>query len=58
MQEVPLGAGDIDWMALTATLQVLEFDGFLTVEREQGETKLADVTNAVKFLKRFAGPFG
>lgn len=56
MQEVPLGAGDIDWMALTATLQVLEFEGFLTVEREQGQTKLADVTNAVKFLKRFAGP--
>src|SRR5205823_12543567 len=40
-QEGPLGAGDIDWMAFTATLQVLDFDGFLTVEREQGENKLA-----------------
>src|SRR5262245_18989395 len=57
LQEVPLGAGDIDWMAFTATLQVLEYDGFLVVEREQGENKLADVTNGVKFLKRFAGPF-
>ena len=56
LQEVPLGAGDIDWMALTATLQVLEFDGFLTVEREQGENKLADVTAGVKFLQRFALP--
>lgn len=56
LQEVPLGGGDIDWMALTATLQVLEFDGFLTVEREQGENKLADVTAGVKFLKRFALP--
>jgi sugar phosphate isomerase/epimerase len=56
LQEVPVGAGDIDWMALTATLQVLEFDGFLAVEREQGENKLADVTNGVKFLKRFALP--
>lgn len=55
-QEVPVGAGDVDWMALTATLQVLEFDGFLTVEREQGENKLADVTNGVKFLTRFAPP--
>ena len=45
-----------DWMALTATLQVLEFDGFLTVEREQGDDKLTDVTNGVKFLKRFALP--
>lgn len=56
LQEVPVGAGDIDWMALTATLQVLEFDGFLTVEREQGEDKLTDVANGVKFLKRFAPP--
>jgi sugar phosphate isomerase/epimerase len=56
LQEVPLGAGDIDWMALTATLQVLEFDGFLTVERDQGDDKLNDVTNGVKFLRRFAPP--
>ena len=56
LQEVPVGAGNIDWMALTATLQVLEFDGFLTVEREQGEDKLTDVTSGVKFLKRFALP--
>ncbi len=56
LQEVPVGAGDIDWMAFTATLQVLEFDGFLTVEREQGEDKLTDVTNGVKFLKRFVLP--
>src|SRR4051794_37487407 len=57
LQEVPLGAGDVDWMALTATLQVMEFDGFLTVEREQGENKLADVAAGVKFLRRFAAPF-
>ena len=58
LQEVPLGAGDIDWMAFTATLQVLEFDGFLTVDREQGQTKLKDVADGVKFLRRFAGPLG
>ena len=56
LQEVPVGAGDVDWMALTATLQVLEFDGFVVVDREQGEDKLADVTNGVKFLQRFAPP--
>ncbi|MCE9562530.1 MAG: sugar phosphate isomerase/epimerase [Planctomycetes bacterium] len=56
MQEVPLGAGDIDWMAFTATLQVLEYDGFMVVERDQGEDKLTDVTNGVKFLRRFALP--
>ena len=58
MQEVPVGAGDVDWLAFTATLQVIGFDGFLTVEREEGDTKLADVTNGVKFLRRFAGPQG
>jgi L-ribulose-5-phosphate 3-epimerase len=56
LQEVPVGAGDIDWLAFTATLQILEFDGFLAVEREQGEDKLTDVTNGVKFLSRFAPP--
>jgi hypothetical protein len=35
---------------------VIEYDGFLTVEREQGENRLADLTNGVRFLKRFAGP--
>lgn len=58
MQEVPLGAGDIDWMAFTATLQVLDYDGYVVVEREQGDHKLADVANGVKFLRRFALPIG
>src|SRR5262245_37760541 len=56
MHEVPLGAGDVDWMAFVATLQVIEYDGFLTVEREQGDNRLKDVTDGVKFLRRFAGP--
>ena len=51
-----VGAGDVDWMAFTATLQVLDFDGFLVVEREQGEDRLADVAAGVKFLRRFAPP--
>lgn len=58
LEEVPLGAGDVDWMALTATLQVLNFDGFLTIERDQGDDKLRDVANGVKFLRRFAAPAG
>jgi L-ribulose-5-phosphate 3-epimerase len=56
LEEVPLGAGDVDWMAFTATLQVIGFDGFLTVEREQGVDRLRDVTNGVKFLRRFTAP--
>jgi L-ribulose-5-phosphate 3-epimerase len=57
-QEVALGAGDIDWMAFTATLGVLEYSGFLTVERETGQNRLKDVANGVKFLKRFVSPLG
>ena len=53
LQEVPVGAGDIDWMAFTATLQVAGFNGFLTVDREQGEDRLADAIAGVKFLRRF-----
>lgn len=56
LQEVPVGAGDVDWMAFTATLQVMEFRGFLAVKRDAGENKLADVINGVKFLQRFAPP--
>jgi sugar phosphate isomerase/epimerase len=56
LQEVPVGAGDVDWMAFTATLQVLEFHGYMTVEREQGDDKLADLASGVKFLKRFSLP--
>jgi sugar phosphate isomerase/epimerase len=56
LEEVPLGAGDVDWMAFTATLQVLDFGGFLTVEREHGENRLRDVASGVKFLRRFIAP--
>lgn len=56
LHEVPLGAGDVDWMTFTATLQVLGFDGFLTVEREQGENRLQDVIDGMRFLKRFTAP--
>jgi sugar phosphate isomerase/epimerase len=56
LQEVPVGAGDVDWMALTATLQVLEFDGFMAVKRDFGDNRLNDVVNGVAFLKRFALP--
>jgi sugar phosphate isomerase/epimerase len=55
MQEVPLGAGDVEWMAFVATLQVLEYRGFLVVKRDHGENKYADVANGVGFLRRFTG---
>ena len=56
LQEVPVGAGDVDWLAFTATLQVMEFGGFLCVKRDQGDSKRTDVASGVKFLRRFATP--
>jgi sugar phosphate isomerase/epimerase len=54
-QEVPLGHGDIDWMELLGALEEVEYRGYLTVERESGDNRLADVAAGVAFLRRFVG---
>jgi sugar phosphate isomerase/epimerase len=51
-QEVPLGHGDIDWLGYLETLEEIEYRGWLVVEREQGERRLADVEAGVAFLRR------
>ena len=51
-QEVPLGHGDIEWMQFLAVLEEVEYRGWLTVKRESGDSRLADVANAVDFLRR------
>jgi len=54
-QEVPLGRGDIDWLHLVGTLGALEYKGWLTVERESGTDRAADVAAGVAFLRRLVG---
>jgi sugar phosphate isomerase/epimerase len=54
-QEVPLGHGDIDWMQFVAVLEEVEYRGWLTVERQSGENRLADIAEGVKFLRRLVG---
>jgi sugar phosphate isomerase/epimerase len=54
-EEVPLGHGDIDWMQLLATLEEVEYRGWLAVGRESGDDRVADVANGVAFLRRFVG---
>jgi L-ribulose-5-phosphate 3-epimerase len=54
-QEVPVGHGDIDWMMFVALLEEIEYHGYLTVEREGGDNRLADVSNGVDFLRRLIG---
>jgi L-ribulose-5-phosphate 3-epimerase len=54
-QEVPLGHGDIDWMQFLAVLEEVEYGGYLVVERESGDNRVADVAVGVGFLRRLVG---
>lgn len=54
-QEVPLGHGDIDWMKYLATLEEVEYRGWLTLERESGDNRLAEIAAGVAFLRRLTG---
>jgi L-ribulose-5-phosphate 3-epimerase len=54
-QEVPLGHGDIDWMYFLSVLEEIDYRGYLTIEREVGDNRLADVAGGVAFLRRFVG---
>ena len=56
-QEVPLGHGDIDWMGFVATLTEVEYEGWITVEREMGDQRLIDVEEGINFLRRFVREF-
>lgn len=51
-QEVPLGQGDIDWMAYLGHLSALDYKGWVVVERESGESRLADITTGVNVIRR------
>jgi L-ribulose-5-phosphate 3-epimerase len=54
-QEVPLGHGDIDWMQFLAVLEEVEYRGYLVIERETGDNRVADVAAGVGFLRRLVG---
>ena len=51
--EVSVGAGDLDWLSVVATLESVEYRGFLCVERTGGDDRLGDVKASVAFLRRF-----
>jgi sugar phosphate isomerase/epimerase len=52
-QEVPVGAGDIDWMSYIGTLAAIEYKGWVVVERQTGDDRLRDIAGGVAFLRRF-----
>jgi L-ribulose-5-phosphate 3-epimerase len=55
-QEVPLGAGDIDWLSYVASLTAVEYRAWLTIKRETGVDRIKDVERGVAFLKRMIVP--
>jgi L-ribulose-5-phosphate 3-epimerase len=54
-KEVPLGHGDIDWTRYLAALEEIQYRGWLTVAREGGDNRVADVAAGIGFLARFMG---
>ncbi len=55
-RETPVGAGDIDWVLLLATMEAVDYRGTLTVDSETGASRPADVRAGVTFLRRFVPP--
>jgi sugar phosphate isomerase/epimerase len=49
--ELPLGQGQVDWDAYLAALRAIDYNGFLTIEREVGEDPYGDIVHAVQFLR-------
>ena len=55
-REVSLGHGDIDWLDLLATLEEIDYHGWLVIDREPSPNSLAEVAEGVKFLRRLIRP--
>lgn len=51
-REVPLGEGAVDFPAYVGLLTELGYRGAYTIEREGGDDRVADIRNAVAFLKK------
>jgi sugar phosphate isomerase/epimerase len=54
-EEVVVGTGEVDWPAFFATLSGGGFTGTLAIEREAGESRVADIQAAHRFVQRLVG---
>lgn len=51
-EEVPLGTGSVDFPAYLKALEDIGYKGFLTIEREVGDTPEKDIQTAFDFLRK------
>ena len=56
-KEMALGQGSVDFDNYLQALHNIGFDGFLTIERECGETPEADITLAMNYLKEIKAKY-
>ncbi|WP_426449407.1 sugar phosphate isomerase/epimerase family protein [Paenibacillus sp. S-38] len=52
-REVPLGEGRVPFDAYFAALQDIGYEGYLTIEREVGDSPEADIRRAVEFIRGY-----
>ncbi len=51
-RELPLGEGGVVFPYYLAALKAAGYAGYLTIEREAGQDRVADISRAVEFLRR------
>jgi len=56
--ELPLGEGDVNFDVYLPALAATGFDGFLTIEREVGDSPEKDIGMAADFLREKLAKFG
>jgi sugar phosphate isomerase/epimerase len=49
--ETALGRGEVDWVEFLPLLDEIEYAGWVTVNRTQGEDRAGDVARGVEYLK-------
>lgn len=51
-QEVPVGTGDMDWRAFFSTFKHVIFNVNLAIEREYGDSRVADIRTARRVIEK------
>jgi L-ribulose-5-phosphate 3-epimerase len=52
-RELPLGKGSVDFAAYFDALNEINYNGYLTIEREVNHNPVSDITEAIEFIKTF-----